>query len=259
MDKVAIAKIVCVHVLDYPIKVAASDKSSLFAKIISGIAIAALSVLSLGYYAYRTYQFFAYKKVAHLQKELETAIGAQDCDRVRELFKNYPILKIEKEVKNESAEGSHISRMLPFAAETGCLEMVELLCDSGATLDVYSRGMKTAVERALENYHDDITHYLLDKGSHVTQDTLFSYIAKDQANLDIILSLVEKIEEIKLIRVFSSLGLVSLKYHTDPDKCKEVMKLLIEKGDRLAPNDVSQFKIPQDLEQFISDQVKLVA
>lgn len=259
MDKVAVARTVCLSILDYPLKVVASDKRSLLAKFISGIAIAALSVLSLGYYAYRAYQFFAHKKVAHLQKELETAIGAQDCDRVRELFKNYPILKTEKEIKNEFAEDSHISRMLPLAAETGCLEMVELLCDSGATLEAYSRGMKTALERALENDQEDVAYYLLDKGARVTQDELVRYISQDSSNLNMILCLAEKIGDIQPLTIFSLLGLVSTKYNTDSDKCKEVMALLIKKGDRLNPKDVAQFKISTDVQQFIDDQVKLVA
>ena len=251
----SILKAECLSVLNYPVEVVASKKSSLLAKVISGVAIAALSMLSFGYYALHAYRFFAYKKVVYLQKDLEKAIGRQDCNQVRTLFKDYPILKTEKYVRDSTEDSdSHISLILPLAAEKGCLEMVTLLVDSGATLNAYSRGMRTAVERALDNNHDKVAYYLLDKGADFNQHELFRYVSGD-SNLEMILYLVKKFEEIRSGGVFSLLGLVSLKYHTDPDKCKEVMKLLIEKECRLTSRDL-ELEIPPDAKQFIDDQIK---
>ena len=253
MDPMSILKAECLSVLNYPLEIVASKKSCLLAKAISGIAIAALSMLSFGYYVFHAYQFFAYKKVSHLQKDLEKAIGRQDCNQVCALFKDYPILKTEKCARNNY--DSHISLILPLAAETGCLEMVKLLVDNGATLNVSSRGGITALEWALNNNHDEVACYLLDKDARFDQNDLFRYVLRPNSNLKMILYLVKKFKEIESVGVFSLLGLVAVKYDKDPDTCKEVMKLLIEKEVRLTPLDL-QFEIPQDVKQFIDDQIK---
>ncbi len=264
MDKLAAAKFLCISLLEKPLEVMASDNSSLLEKTVSAVAIAAFSLLSLGYYVIYAYRFFADKKIIHLQKELEGAIERGDLYRVRNLFQDHPILKTEKDRKDPS-EDSHISTMLPLAAERECLdgsedlEMVELLCDNGATLNVYSRGMKTPLERALESNHEGVARYLLDKGARLDQDVVFRYAMQKGSNLDMLFSLVEKLERIETEnKIWSILGLASLKYDNNPDKCKEVMKLLIEKGDRLTKRDL-KLQISDEAKQFIDDQLKLVA
>lgn len=262
MNNVAAAKYLCISLLEKPLKVMTSNKSSLLAKTISAVAIAALSILSLGYYAFYAYQFFADKKIVRLQKKLEGAIEIGDLHRVRNLFQDHPILKTKKD-RNGSSD-SHISEMLPLAASRECLdgsedlEMVKLLCENGATLNAYSRGMKTPLERALGSNHEGVARYLLDKGAHLDQDVVFRYAMQRGSNLDMLFSLVEKLESIEDTKMWSILGFASVQFDKNPDKCKEVIKLLIEKGDRLTQGD-AQLEISDEAKQFIDDQLKLVA
>lgn len=257
MNNISIVRNVCMSLLEIPMKVVAFGKRSLLTKMISAVALAALSILSLRY----IHRFVAYRKVIHLQKELEEAIERGDLYCVRNLLNDHPTLKTEKDHHYPFLQGSHISVMLPLAAERKCidgkedLEMVQLLCDNGASLNAYSIMQRNALESALRCDHEAIAHYLLDKGAQCDYGALFRYTNKSSCNLELLLRLVEKSENIEANKAFSILGFVGLKYDENPTQCEEIMKLLIDKGDRLTESDLN-FSIPDEAIQFIGDQLQ---
>lgn len=245
-------------VLDGPLNIITSNKQSIFSKLISGIAIGALSLLSGGLYTIHIYNFFAHRKAINLQKELEQAIDSGDCSRVLDLFRRYPALKVAPDAIHGIKSDSLLSLMLPLPAEQGRLEMVKLLCENGAKLDAFSRGQKTALERALDQNHEDVAKYLLERGATVFEQTLYHYFTSSRSNIDMMIYLVEKSKNVNSeMRNLSILGLAALRYDEDPEKCKKLLQLLVEKGDRLIEGD-ELLSIPEEAKNFIHDQIKLM-
>lgn len=264
-------KMVDSTIINAPLRAIASKEKPIGIKILSGIAIGALSCLTLGLYAVITYKYFANRKVGNLQTDIEQAVSTGNCDKVRELLSKHPLLKTKNHVfRSEFGSQSHLSLMLPIAAESGNLEMVQLLCDNGASLESWSRGRKTALERAIDNNHQEIIRYLVDKGANLSQDYLQNYLAGGLANinLNVCIYLAEKLESITSQgRAFSILGLVAgayPDYETRSDEDKELIQLLIHllvaKGDRPKDNDImlNNENVSPAVRQLIHDEISAV-
>lgn len=251
-------KIACNEIIDIPLKTIVSKEKSLLSKIVAGIAIAVFSVLSLGFYVVHTYRFFADRKVGNLQKELEQSIEENNLTKVQELFTKHPQLKTREDLRFGVSETCP-SRLLPLAAEKGNLKIVQLLRQNGAKLDSFSRGNKTALERALDGDHGDVARYLIDEGATLTSDDLGRYILKS-SNFDMILFLVEKQENMSSEgKVNSNLAMVALKYSKDSKKCAKILHLLVKKGDRLKDDEQTKFNLSEEAMRAIFDAQRLLA
>lgn len=238
-------------ILDKPLKNICSDKKSIGLKVVSGIGIGILSILSGGLYTIYIYKFFDNRKAVNLQKEFEEAVDEGDCEKVKELFKKYPSLKIKHDVINNVKSESLISIMLPLAAEKGHLDMIKLLHQNGATLDAISRGQQTALDRAMNNDHGEIARYLIENGAKV--EDLHRYFAGKNISLDMMIFIVNSVDEVSSEnKVLSVLALASTKYDENPEKCKELIRLLIDKGDRLVEGDL---KIPEEAKNYINQLI----
>lgn len=246
------------NLLDPPLKTVASKKQSLCSKVISGIVIATFTVLSGGLYAVHAYNFFVHKKAVHLQKDLERAIENQDYERVKELLRLYPVLKTQTDLIHGIRGFSVISLILPLVAEQGNLEMLKLLRENGAELNAFSRGQQTALERALAKDHQAIVYYLLGEGATIFDQTLFQYFSSRQADIDVMIALVERSPTISSEgKRWSLLALASLGHDKNPQKYKKLLQLLIQKGDRFAEDD-HKLGIPKKAQAFIKREMKSI-
>lgn len=61
----------------------------------------------------------------------------------------------------------HRSPPLVRAAQTGDLAQVKALVSAGAGIDDYGLGGRTALHAAIQNGHDDVSHYLMDLGAEI--------------------------------------------------------------------------------------------
>lgn len=128
------------YLVDYPLYRLVSRKSSLLAKAISAIAVAALSCLSLGLYAVHTYRFFVHRKVQDIGKQLRTAVNKQDLATIQQLFKTYPYLqKLINPSANFPEKFDCLPDLLPLAALSGNREIVSFFTDNHADLEAVSR------------------------------------------------------------------------------------------------------------------------
>jgi hypothetical protein len=195
--------------------------------------------------------------------------GVKELFRKYPLLKKKPDLEPftdpDKNVKSKMVTAvlhqskSHISRMLTIAAGEGNVKMVEFLFDNGARLegDVNQKGQP--LKNALEGRHIDVAKYLIKKGAKIPPDEPLNFIQhvepteslKDNTYLDFMRYLVEKMPKIspneivredgahkmdygsKALYETSLIGELARKYYDkNPEKCKEIMRLLIQKGDR---------------------------
>jgi hypothetical protein len=256
VGKLVMMKMACSMILDAPLEAIASDKKSIGIKILSGIAIGILSCFSFGAYAVYAHNFFSNRKVGNLQKDLEKAVEDRDCKTVQQLLKKHPLLKTKHDLLHNIETDSHLSLVLPLAAESGGLEMVKLLCDNGASLEAFSRGSKTALERALAENHKEIIKYLVDKGANISRSALFDYIASEELDFDTSIYLVKKMDAITSVgKKFSILGIAAQHYDENPDEVKKLIQLLIQKGDRFVEADKT-LNLSDKVQQLIEDEIE---
>lgn len=112
----------CSRIFNAPLKTISSKDKSIGLRVLAGITVAALSVLSLGIYAVHAHHYFAKKKLIYLQKELNSAVEDGNNARVQELHNRYPLLKLQTNPlnigKNKSDEvTNHIDEKVPNKKE----------------------------------------------------------------------------------------------------------------------------------------------
>lgn len=232
----------CGKIFNAPLEIAFSKESSRLAKVVAAVAILILSVLSLGAYAIYTNWFLANKRLENLLSNLGSAVVNGNDEQVQKLFLAHPSLK---KIPNEPTAPNGdtlISKLLPLAADKGHLKVVQLLCDNGAVIDTFGRGDKTALEYALKRGHTTTAIYLLEKGATFTEDNFRKYLEEELSTFEMIHFLVNRIEKISSIgKRFSCIGMIASDsyWEKDPIKCQEIIRLLVQKGDRLTERDAT--------------------
>lgn len=85
--------------------------------------------------------------------------------------------------------------ILHHAAMCGCLEVVELLLDHGAIVDVFDNQCMTPLHRAAASGHEDIVRFLLEKGANIDVVDLNGctplYLAAKNSYFNVILVLIQ--------------------------------------------------------------------
>lgn len=252
----------CSYLVSLP-PITIKESKSCLAITISAIAIVILSVLSLGYYAYYTYKILQgltlENNVIALQKKLSDAVMNDKFDEVRKILKKYPSLIKMPEMDTFRSTGRKIpqlSALLPFLAEKKKIEMIKLLCD----LDVspnFPEARKTVLKVAVGDDNLDLVKYLIEKKVTVEKKDLTDYFMTNQTiNFDIAIALLNKLEEVdsKSSR-WSLLAMAAGNYDSNPAKCKEMIDLLIKKGDRLKEKDL-EISNPEALQHIKAALVK---
>jgi hypothetical protein len=232
----------CAKILNVPLEIAVSKKSSCLAKAVAVVAIVILSAISLGGYAIYTNWFMANKRLDNLLCKLANAITEGNGEQVQELFLKHPSLKKVPNDPSVPNGDTLISKLLPLAADKGHLKVVQLLCDNGAVIGTFGRGGKTALEYALNRGHSATAIYLLEKGATFTEDNFRKYLGEELSTFEMIHYLVNRIEKISSVgKRFSCIGMMASPsyWDKDPIKCQEIIRLLVQKGDRLTERDAT--------------------
>lgn len=232
----------CAKIFNAPLEIAFSKESSRLAKVVAAVAIMILSVISLGGYAIYTNWFMANKRVENLLSDLAKVILEGNDQQVQKLFLQHPALKKIPNDPSEPNGDTLISKLLPMAADKGHLKVVQLLCENGAAINTFGRGCKTALEFALNRGHVSTAKYLLEKEATFTEDNFRKYLAQEFSTLDMIEYLLNRIIKISSDgKRFSCIGMIASPsyWDKDPIKCQEIIRLLVQKGDRLTERDAS--------------------
>lgn len=259
MDTSTVLSYVFFKAIDTPLEKFNSKKSSLFIKTISAIAIAILSVASIGIYAVYAYRFFEGRKVYVLYKQLTKAVEEdKDVDAAKQLLEQKPILKDYLNVILEKGDTIPRASLLPTAIENEDLKMVELLTAHGALPDVAShRTGYNSFEIAIRSGNLEILQCLGEQFSFA-EDEYNSLLElaltyKMPNRLDVVKYLVEKDVKVDVtidLLNASALAVLANYYPKDPEKCQEIMELMIKKGAVLLDTDHTQ-KIPKEALDFI--------
>lgn len=121
-------------ILDMPLETISSKSSSPLAKLVSAVAIAALSIISLGSYIVYAKNFFHERKVQNLKHELEAAINSGEATTVDQLFTKMPELK-----KFLNGNAGSTPLWLHMAAKNNDEAMVKVLIKHEAVIDADGR------------------------------------------------------------------------------------------------------------------------
>lgn len=246
--------------IDTPLEKFHSKKSSLLIKTISAIAIAILSVASIGVYAVYAYRFFEGRKVYALFKQLTKAVEEdKDVDAAKQLLEQKPILKDYLNVILQKGGTIPRASLLPTAIENEDLKMVELLINHGALPSVSShRTSSNSFETAIKTGNLEILQCLGERFSF-EEDEYNSLLELALSNkipnrLDVVKYLVEKDVKVDVtigILNASALAVLAKEYYPkDPGTWHEIIELMIEKGAVLLDTDDTQ-TIPNDALDFI--------
>ncbi|MBA3722137.1 MAG: hypothetical protein H0W88_07030 [Parachlamydiaceae bacterium] len=199
------------------------------------------------------------REIIKLQGMLTNLINKGDVYKVNKMLKVFPDLRNSKEISQgeHANEGLYISLSLPMVIERGDIQMVKCLIDNGAKLDAFSRGNKSSVDIALNSGNNEMVKYLLERGAKPSFSTFYGYAMKKNFDLDTGLMLAKTFDKISSDGVtWSTLAIVGTRKE-NLDTVKELLKLLIEKGDRLKEAD-KEFEMSQEIKDFIDEQIKLV-
>jgi hypothetical protein len=223
--------------LNAPLRDISSDKKALGTKVASGLAIGILTVFSLGAYGVHAYKYFSKRKAINLQQTLEKAVEQGNCEQVKNLLDQHPSLTKKLDLRHVGSN-RHISVLLSIAVESGNLTMVQLIRAKGATLENFSRGQVTPLERALLGNQIEIATYLVDEGAQIRPDALRNFMMKSGDNHELILHLIQKSPAISSADYPGSfINIMGARYSENPEKSKQITQLLIQKGDRPVEGD----------------------
>lgn len=257
MDTSTVLSYAFFKTIDTPLEKFHSKKSSLLIKTISAIAIAILSVVSLGAYAVYAYRFFEGRKVYALYKQLTKAVEDKDVDAAKQLLEQKPILKDYLNVFLQKSGTIERALLLPTAIENEDLKMVELLTAHGALPNVLSHRLSSnSFEIAIRTGNLEVLQCLGEQFSFA-EDEYNSLLElaltyKMPNRLDVVKYLVEKDVKVDVtidLLNASALAIVANYYQKDPEKCEEIMELMIEKGAVLLADDTQS--IPKEALDFI--------
>lgn len=221
-----------------PLEKIRSEKANCLVKMISAVAIAVLTVFSLGYYAYYAHRYYADQKLSAAQLQLEGAIGNNDLDRVKEIFRTLPESK-----KLLNGYQGRTPNLIHIAVIHQHIPMVAFLASQGADLNGEGR-VGTPLAAALYRGHLAMTAYLLQNGADPNRGHGFSsplILALTEApypvQLDLVLHLLRHHANPNIESQFSLLRLVANHWETEPEKSRATLLLLLERGDRLKESD----------------------
>jgi ankyrin repeat protein len=233
-----------------------TNKSSLVAKIIATLAIAIFTTCSLGYYAIYSYRYLAARKFEAKVQSLESAIRANQLEAVRELFKATPNLK-----GTLNGYQGRTPNLLHLAVENEHTEMIDLLIANGARLDAESR-MGSPLAVAVYRGKANMVQFLLERRANPNLGDgyrapiyLASLETEGPAAIDLIRLLANANANLAINNtLWTPLTRVALHWDTHPEKVRETLLLLIQKGVRLGANDAIA---NPDAHQFILDNTPL--
>lgn len=154
------------NTINRPLDTLWSKKSYPSAKIISAIAVAILSLISIGVLAIYSYKYFQNRKVISLHKKLVKAVEEKNLQAAKSLLEKYPHLKTNINVYFFKKEKSPLSTLLPRAVLNKDLEMVKLLLSYGASPDARTNlTIENAFCEAILSDHFEIVKCLAEKAN----------------------------------------------------------------------------------------------
>ncbi len=246
----------CSDLLHAPLDAVASKKTGHITKIVSYIAIGILTGASLGYYAVHARTYLAEKRLSNLKGKVHNAVLEGNAERIKKLVEKHPELKKAPRNQDEPNGERFLADQIPLAAEKGYLEVVQLLHGFGAHLNALSRCSMTALDRAIRTKQLDVVTYLFDNGASFTADDFTKHLFEDELTLDIIQYLVGKVDKLSSEnKRWSCIGMCATYWNDNPEKCKEVIRQMIQKGDRPVKTD-EKMDYPQEARDFIASEVQ---
>lgn len=189
--------------------------------------------------------------------EFGKAIDEGDEEVAKQILANC----VDDASRSQLINGSdnEVASMIYIAIENGNLKMVQFLCENGALINKGGRSFNCALGCALEHKDINMIRFFLAKQAEVPFDLLMKYAQLKNSDLEIILTLAQKCVDFseKSDDCFCSvLDLVACGYNAENDsKTKEVIELLISKGDRLKN---TMWKVPQEILDFYNEKIKQI-
>lgn len=259
------------YIFNSPLRVISDKKSTFAAKVIAVIAIAILSVATLGLYFVHAYRYFYAKKIVvkapsqqstnseKLKQRASQLVDEGKLEDLLALFEKNPNLKMlpleqyvlasgfnYDKIQSKDTGELYISELMIQAVQKGHIEIVKKLCELGANVNnrFASRGGKTALDWAIQFRHLEVVTFLIheptqqfsseDLSHHLMNSApeLTSSTEEVKKFLYIIYLLCEKMTSIKSQR-FSCIAMVASYWDEDEEICKKIITLMITKGDRL--------------------------
>lgn len=248
------------HIFNPPLNKISSAKASLLQKAVSTVAIASLTVLTLGAYGVYAAKGLSTRKAYSLQRELEKAIENNDLEKVKKLFKKAPGLKKSiNGVIDEQGVTRGVPLFLPLALRTKNPAMVEFLIKNGADVNKSGRDGDIPVVATAKLRNLEMLKMLLKHGA------VFEKFELNQAFMQTILNPRSKESPVEILEfliekgadvnhngyIYSPLGRLAAFQKTG---VLESVKLLLNKGAKLYAEEDS--KLVKYLSPEIRDLIK---